>query len=214
MPQSKLMRSYIPPRDRRSFRLSISFTGLIVSFCLFFSLVSLLSFVQANFINQPQAIANEVRVTAEQITDQVKAVKASESQIRGAKFQDIPVILNNLPVERSWPVRGRITTNYSGSHPAIDIATAKGTPIHPFASGVVITAKSGGSWGRYVVILHNDGYETAYAHLNTILVSEGQQVDLSTVIGTVGSTGRSTGPHLHFQLTKDGRTINPLRTLP
>ena len=208
------MRPYIPPRERRSFRLSISFTGLIVSLFMFFSLISLVSFVQAGFINQPQAVGSGIRATKEQISDAVKASKASEAQIREVRFQEIPIVLNNLPVERSWPARGKITTYFSSSHPAIDIATSKGTPLHPFASGIVVTARSGGSWGRHVVIRHNNGYETAYAHLNTILVYEGQQVDLTTVIGTVGSTGRSTGPHLHFQLTKDGRAINPLKTLP
>lgn len=181
---------------------------------MFFSLISLISFVQASFINQPQAVATEVRAAKEQISDTITASKATEGQIREVRFQEIPAILNNLPVERSWPVHGKITTHFSSSHPAIDIATSKGTPIHPFASGIVVTARSGGSWGRFIVIKHNDGYETAYAHLNTILVSEGQQVDLTTIIGTIGSTGRSTGPHLHFQLTKDGRAINPLRTLP
>lgn len=210
----KFMRPYIPPRERRSFHLSISLVGVVTSFFLFFSLISLLSLVQASFIAQPQAVANEVQGAKEQITDAVRASKASEAQIREVRFQELPAVLNNLPVERSWPVRGRITTNFSSYHPAIDIATSQGTPIHSFASGIVVTARTGGSFGRYVVIRHNDGYETAYAHLNTILVSEGQQVDPSTVIGTVGSTGRSTGPHLHFQLTKDGRAVNPLRTLP
>ncbi len=208
------MRPYIPPRERRSSRRPISLTGVVVSLFMFFSLISLVSFVQASFINQPPAIANDVRAEQEQISDSVKGVKATEGQIREVRFQEIPAVLNNLPVERYWPVRGKITTHFSSYHPAIDIAIARGTPIHSYASGIVVTARSGGSWGRHLVIRHNNGYESAYAHLNTILVSEGQQVDVSTVIGTVGSTGRSTGPHLHFQLTKDGRAINPLRTLP
>ena len=208
------MRPYIPPRERRSFRLSISFTGLLLSLFMFFALVSLISIVQANFIPQPQSVVSGVKASKEQIIGAVKASKATEGQIREIRFQEIPVVLSSLPVERSWPVRGSITSNFSSFHRAIDIATSRGTPIHPFASGVVVTTRSGGSWGRHVVIRHNNGYETAYAHLNSILVSEGQQVDLTTVIGTVGSTGNSTGPHLHFQLTQDGRAINPLKTLP
>jgi murein DD-endopeptidase MepM/ murein hydrolase activator NlpD len=181
---------------------------------MFFSLVSLLSFVQASFVDQKQPVANEVSATPAKITDEIRFTKASEAQIKEVRFQEIPVLLNNLPVERSWPVRGRITTNYSSYHPAIDIATSRGTPVRSFASGFVVTARSGGSWGRHIVIRHNDGYETAYAHLNQILVTEGQQVDINTTIGTVGSTGRSTGPHLHFQITKDGNTVNPFRVLP
>ncbi len=181
---------------------------------MLFALVSLLSWVQASFIVETPPRAKDIVVAKPQISDSVMSSLVTEAQIREVRFQEMPAVLNSLPLERSWPVRGRITTYYSSYHPAIDIALARGTPIHPYASGIVVTARSGGSFGRYVVIRHNNGYETAYAHMDMIMVSEGQQVDVNTQIGTVGSTGNSTGPHVHFQLTENGKTINPLRALP
>ena len=131
-----------------------------------------------------------------------------------AKLLSAPFILQNLPLERNWPMRGRITTYYSRYHTGIDIANKLGTPIHPFASGVVVAAGWQGSFGNSVTIVHNNGYATTYAHMSKILVTVGQQVDTASEVGLVGSTGRSTGPHLHFQLTLSGKTVNPLSALP
>ena len=95
-------------------------------------------------------------------------------------------------------------------HNGIDLRAQEGTAVKPAAAGVVTFAGRDGNYGNMVAIQHADGTMTRYAHLNDIFVKDGDYVDERTVIGTVGSTGRSTGPHLHFELTsQDGRMINP-----
>ena len=142
------------------------------------------------------------------------AKKATNRQLTNVKLLNAPAVLQNLPVERVWPVRGRITTYFSNYHQGIDIANSWGTSVHPFASGVVVFAGWQGSFGNCIFITHNQGLVTTYAHLGRIEVKVGQQVGIDTEIGVIGSTGNSTGPHLHFQLSENGHNVNPLRALP
>jgi murein DD-endopeptidase MepM/ murein hydrolase activator NlpD len=100
---------------------------------------------------------------------------------------------------------------YTSSHRAIDYAAALGTPIRSVGNGTVIYAGWNSSgYGNYVSIRHNGTYTTNYAHLSKIYVAYGQKVSQGDTIGTVGSTGYSTGPHLHFEMVKNGVKINPL----
>ena len=105
-----------------------------------------------------------------------------------------------------------ITGNYQ-LHNGIDLAANRGTPIYASKTGTVSTAASGYGWGNYVVINHGDGYSTLYAHQDYYIVSEGDTVTQGQVIGYVGSTGNSTGPHLHFTVYYNGNTINPLTVI-
>ena len=95
-------------------------------------------------------------------------------------------------------------------HDGIDFTAVKGTPIQATGDGKVITAKRSPSYGRYVVIRHNDEYETLYAHMDEIMVLKGQKVKRGEQIGTVGNTGRSTAPHLHYEVHHKGRPVNPI----
>ena len=97
-------------------------------------------------------------------------------------------------------------------HNGVDLAAVTGTPIFASKSGVVTTACIGwgNGYGNHVVINHGDGYSTLYAHQSALNVYEGQIVSQGDVIGYVGSTGNSTGPHLHFTVFKNGETINPM----
>lgn len=102
-------------------------------------------------------------------------------------------------------------------HNAIDIAAESGTTVNSYADGVVLEAviryePNKGS-GKYITIQHADGIQTRYAHLGTVLVQGGQEVKAGEKIGEVGSTGVSTGPHLHFELIKDGQHVDPLQYL-
>lgn len=119
--------------------------------------------------------------------------------------------LGNLGLSR--PVSGIVTSRYgsrsSGFHTGLDIATSAGTGICPIASGTVTYAGSKGSYGNLIIINHGDGIESYYAHCSAIYVSVGQSVNNSTLIGAVGSTGNSTGPHLHLEIRLNGATINP-----
>ena len=95
-------------------------------------------------------------------------------------------------------------------HGGIDMACAKGTPIFAALPGKVEQAGWSDVYGYYVILTHHSGYKTLYGHMSQILVSTGQFVDSNTKIGKVGSTGQSTGPHLHFTVYKNGRTVNPI----
>ncbi len=95
-------------------------------------------------------------------------------------------------------------------HNGIDIAAPRGTPVYAYTNGKVVTAGWGNMTGNYVVIDHGGGLRTKYLHLSSISVSVGQSVKVGQKIGGVGSTGYSTGNHLHFEVTKNGVAVNPL----
>lgn len=95
-------------------------------------------------------------------------------------------------------------------HTGIDMAASYGTSIFPACEGVVASTGYNNTYGNFVIIRHHSGYKTLYGHMQTILCVAGQSVDTGTCIGKVGSTGMSTGPHLHFTVFKYDKTINPL----
>lgn len=123
----------------------------------------------------------------------------------------------------SWPIRGYITSWYgwrndpfTGSrsfHTGIDIGSARGTPVRAAMEGTVSSTGYSTVSGNYVVIRHHSGYSSMYAHLDRIDVKPGARVSQASVIGIVGSTGYSTGPHLHFTVSKNGITMNPMTVL-
>lgn len=98
-------------------------------------------------------------------------------------------------------------------HGGIDYAAPRGTPVRSVAAGTVILATYAGANGKIVKINHAGGYQSFYLHLSKIMVRKGQQVGQSTIIGKVGSTGRSTGPHLDFRIKRHGKYLNPRRTV-
>ncbi|HHY25192.1 MAG TPA: peptidoglycan DD-metalloendopeptidase family protein [Desulfitobacterium dehalogenans] len=118
----------------------------------------------------------------------------------------------------SWPLRGGLNSYYgfrSGSfHTGLDIGGDTGEPFIAAAGGTVSSAGWSGGYGNMVIIDHGNGVATRYAHASKISVSNGQQVGKGETIGLVGSTGRSTGPHLHFEVIINGDTVNPLNYLP
>jgi murein DD-endopeptidase MepM/ murein hydrolase activator NlpD len=115
----------------------------------------------------------------------------------------------------AWPAQGYLSQAFWSGHPAIDIAGRTGVPILAADSGyVVLSGRDTWGYGNQVVIDHGNGFLTRYAHLQTILVQAGQSVQKNQKIGTMGSTGRSTGPHLHFEVIQSGVRRNPLGFLP
>lgn len=115
-----------------------------------------------------------------------------------------------------WPTSGSITQKYWSGHAAIDIGSWTGAPVKAADGGYVVEAGRGWSsgYGNHVVIDHGNGFRTLYAHLNSIFVSPGESVSKGTQIGTVGNTGNSTGPHLHFEVLYQGVRRNPYSYLP
>ena len=114
-----------------------------------------------------------------------------------------------------WPTQGYVSSPYglrfggTEFHPGIDIAAEMGTPIVAAADGVVTAAGWNGGYGNMVDIDHGDGIVTRYGHASALAVSVGQQVRRGEIIAYVGSTGRSTGPHLHYEVRVDGQPVNP-----
>jgi murein DD-endopeptidase MepM/ murein hydrolase activator NlpD len=110
----------------------------------------------------------------------------------------------------AWPTHGYLSQRYWSGHLGIDIANAKGTPILAADDGYVrLAGRDTYGYGNQVVIDHGNGYYTRYAHLDKVLVKAGDTVKKNQKIGTMGSTGRSTGPHLHFEIIHNGTPLNP-----
>lgn len=99
-------------------------------------------------------------------------------------------------------------------HDGIDLAAPIGAPIRAIADGQVIFADPHGGYGKFIVIRHMNGFTSHYGHCDKLDVAPGQKVTAGQVIGTVGSSGRSTGPHLHFEIRREGVAQNPERYLP
>jgi murein DD-endopeptidase MepM/ murein hydrolase activator NlpD len=126
-------------------------------------------------------------------------------------------VVSSLPLR--WPVRGRVNSEYgkrvspwggaAEHHAGLDISTPLGTPVMCPAPGKVLLAGGGGDYGRHVVIQHANGVRSLYGHLSKVEVKAGQQVEKGQLLGRTGSTGRSTGPHLHYELRVAGKTVNP-----
>jgi murein DD-endopeptidase MepM/ murein hydrolase activator NlpD len=118
------------------------------------------------------------------------------------------------------PVNGRMTSGfgsrfhpilgYQRFHDGVDLAASAGTPIVAAADGRVASAGWAGGYGRAVELVHAGGIETRYGHMSRIAAYPGELVHRGDVIGYVGSSGLSTGPHLHFEVMKNGRPVNPL----
>ena len=117
----------------------------------------------------------------------------------------IGVVLTSPYGYRTHPITGNYTM-----HNGVDLACSSGTPIYASKSGYVTTATYHYAYGNYVTINHMDGFSTLYGHMTYFVVSEGEYVEQGQVIGYVGSTGYSTGPHLHFTIYYDGSTVNPM----
>jgi murein DD-endopeptidase MepM/ murein hydrolase activator NlpD len=117
-----------------------------------------------------------------------------------------------------WPVESRrISQSFSGRHAGIDIDEfpSGGNPVVATAAGTVTFAGGDAccSYGLHVIVKHADGYSSLYSHLSSIAVSEGQEVKQGGLLGKSGSTGFSTGAHLHFEIRKDGVSVDPLTLL-
>ena len=146
-----------------------------------------------------------------------------------AKAVDLQNLLGAIKTENyrqdvtpsKWPTDGGyVSSSFGGRanpfsgygrdwHPGIDIAVDYGTPVYASAAGYVQQAGWYGGYGNYIRLSHDFGYETAYGHMSRLAVSAGSFVQKGQVIGYVGSTGYSTGPHLHFEVLKNGEQVNP-----
>lgn len=119
-----------------------------------------------------------------------------------------------------WPVHGTVNSGFGvrpdpftgqpAFHEGVDLGTSRSEPVLATADGVIVRSGWAGEYGKAIAIAHGDRYETLYGHLEQTLVAEGQRVRRGDRVGLVGSTGRSTAPHLHYEVHVDGRAVNPL----
>lgn len=156
-------------------------------------------------------------------TEPISAVQAFSEEQSGYTDKAIPanVLLDmpELPFDYGVPVTGYNSSGFGYRvHPieeevkfhfGTDFGANTGTEILSFAGGYVLIADETDSYGKYAVIDHGNGYSSLYGHCSELLVSSGDYVELSQLIARVGETGQATGPHLHFELLKNGRYLNP-----
>ena len=163
-------------------------------------------------------------------TDVVLLQEMNIKKEAAAKKADLENLLNAIENENYrraytpsvWPTSGGYISSYFGGrsnpfdgyssdwHSGIDIANNYGAPVYASASGYVNFSGWYGGYGRYVEINHDFGFKTAYAHMSSLAVSSGSYVEKGDIIGYVGSSGNSTGPHLHFEVRRYGEEVNPL----
>lgn len=141
--------------------------------------------------------------------------KQSEAHAQSLPEQSQTIIAGSLPFAPQLPHPGYLSTPFSSYHPGLDIATGIGMPVQPVAKGTITEANySFWGYGLNVVVDHGSGYKSLYAHLGQIYVKVGQSVEATDYLGVVGMTGRTSGPHTHLEIIKDGNYINPKPLLP
>jgi murein DD-endopeptidase MepM/ murein hydrolase activator NlpD len=182
--------------------------------------------------NQVQAEIGSKQEMIQKIDEDRKAFEASEAEFersanqiraqleaaRRAAGGSAQTVANPSPSGFIWPVAGRLSSPFGPRwgrlHAGIDIAAPTGTPIAASKAGRVVISSWYGGYGNLIVLDHGGGVETWYGHNSVNSVRVGQSVGQGQVIGRVGSTGNSTGPHVHFEIRLSGRPVNPVPYLP
>jgi murein DD-endopeptidase MepM/ murein hydrolase activator NlpD len=160
---------------------------------------------------------NELRSAIDALSEKLRR---QSSQLDALQFLMVNRQLENDLTPAGWPVRkGWISSRYGERsdpftgervhHKGVDFAGTRGTEVLSVASGVVIRASRQASYGKTIEIDHGNGYRTRYAHNQDLVVKPGDHVTAGQVIARMGSTGRSSAPHVHFEVLKDGASINP-----
>ena len=173
----------------------------------------------------PEKIADKYRVSLEKlalvnnITDNFvpagSVIFLPDAKLDSVTIREINGDLFHRPLHGGYYISSRYGwrdnpfSGYRTFHNGMDMATARGTSIYAALEGTVVDTGYDVTFGNYVIISHHSGYQTLYGHMTTILTSPGRHVTTATKIGTVGNTGQSTGPHLHFTVFKNHSTINP-----
>ena len=171
----------------------------------------------------PSEEADQVKLVANKLNQIDLSLDAQETSMEelDSYLKENQSLL--LATPSIWPVRGWVTSEFGvrmspldgnyGVHQGIDIASPPGTLIRSSANGTVSFARWAHGYGNLVVITHGYGLSTKYGHCSEILVREGQRVKRGQVIATVGSTGRASGPHLHYEVLVYGVPVNPRKYL-
>ncbi|NIJ07649.1 murein DD-endopeptidase MepM/ murein hydrolase activator NlpD [Sphingomonas vulcanisoli] len=185
-----------------------------------------IAFVAMSAANAADVTAPEkgARISGDVASDQASAVGSNEDQFHalftgwqrqdavGTQAMAVPSSkpLNTATFTSGFGVRSDPFRGSAAMHAGIDLAAPTGTAVYATADGVVDHASWEGGYGNMVEINHGKGLETRFGHLSRILVHDGQTVHRGDLIALVGSTGRSTGPHLHYEVRMDGHAVNPI----
>lgn len=158
-------------------------------------------------------LISTIDALAEQIENRQQQLDTLEALLADRKLQN-DVFLAGRPIRKGWMSSrfGRRTDPFTGGadwHPGVDFAAKEGTDIIAVASGVVTWSDDRYQYGKMVEVNHGNGFVTRYAHAKSLLVKVGDVVKKGQAIALVGSTGRSTGPHVHFEVHKHGRVVDP-----
>ena len=169
------------------------------------------------FILTNQAVAYlepkkaEIKINGQNILVADKSDESTKDEVEVSYNVDS----KRSPFDFKYPVDGQLTQGYRAYHPAFDIATSLGTPIKPLGAGKVEFAGSiPDGKGNIVIVDHGDGLKSLYAHMGKINVGVGNEVNSEMMLGTVGMTGRTTGPHVHLEIYDKGVAVNPASILP
>ncbi len=156
----------------------------------------------------PPTLEPDVMAEAAQKAKQIEVQRAKRARERAQRSSgDMFTPTRNY---RNTAVFGQAGGSWSsGHHTGLDFATATGTPVFSALAGKVVEAGWGGAYGNHIIVRHDNGVETLYAHLNSIAVAKGEKVLRGQRIGAVGSTGNSSGPHLHFEVIKNDVQRDP-----
>lgn len=169
-------------------------------------------------LHRQELMARKMRSFLEQVSTEVRLEEVRQQELLRT-LRDNREVLAATP--SIWPAEGFISSTFGGRaspftgkgefHKGLDINNRPGTPIYAPARGTVIFSGSDGAYGISVMVQHGGGIATKYAHMQRAAVREGQAVRRGELIGYIGNTGRSTGPHLHYEVRLNGVCVNPMR---
>jgi murein DD-endopeptidase MepM/ murein hydrolase activator NlpD len=164
---------------------------------------------------EPPAFVAMIDELTEQVLAREQQLSALESLLQLQRFER-DVAVEGRPIDEGWLSSpfGRRVDPFHGKlawHKGIDFAGDEGDPVSTVAAGVVTYAGERSGYGNLVEVNHGNGYVTRYGHSAEVLVTKGDVVRKGDVIATMGSTGRSTGPHVHFEVLRDGKRVDPAR---
>jgi murein DD-endopeptidase MepM/ murein hydrolase activator NlpD len=192
------------------------------------SLESLASEVSVAYgLNEPHRAATEAPSLPSPLGETVRESIAEYNFLKAASFGGIyRQYAYRWQIHKQpnlWPMTGIVRSSFGGRsdpfsgegtfHTGIDLAAPSGTPVHVTADGVVLSAHWAGGYGKLIVVDHGNGIQTYYAHLSRLSVMAGEEVRAGQLIGYSGSTGRSTGPHMHYEVRLAGTPVNPYKFL-
>ncbi len=179
--------------------MKVILTGLLIIIVLLIGAV----YLQFNLIHKQRDEIIRLNGAQEDSINSESSSKSGKSAKQYKEYSD------NIPYRVPIPGKFVISQKYSDIHKGIDLAAETGTKIVPSATGVVTNIGNDEIYGNYLVLDHLNGYQTKYAHVSKIFVKVKEFVYIGDVIALVGNTGRSTDPHLHFELIESGEKINP-----